>query len=288
MENTYIDYPQREKFPLAVRHKASGEVLPDDYHTHDYSEIIIVKDGQGIHCANNKTRCIVKRNDVLVVHSEMTHAFSDCETLELYEIIYDRNVPLPALETSNLELVKFLYPKGKVIETCDPVTYMPEYDHELIINLIRRLSFEIHRWQVGRQLMIPTMFVELVIYLNRSESQRIEKEKPWLLQAPAAFLSRTYHEPFDIEKLKKAAGMSGRSLYRHFKKEFGTTPLRYLQLIRVQAAMEKLQHTSDSIENIALGCGFCDSNHFCKVFRESVGVTPSRFRKGGKERAKLA
>jgi AraC-like DNA-binding protein len=57
------------------------------------------------------------------------------------------------------------------------------------------------------------------------------------------------------------------------------SPLQYLQLIRVQHAMERLQKNRDSIAAIAAQCGFCDSNHLCKVFRKSTGLTPLAFRK---------
>jgi AraC-like DNA-binding protein len=278
VESTYLDFPRRERFPLAVRHQVPGEVLANQYHDHEFSEIIIVNNGSGIHCIDSRRRRI-ERNDVLVIHPGGRHAFSDCETLDLYRIIYDCNIPLPALEAANLDFVKVVYPLGSPVDPFSPAASLPDYDHELIINLVCRLSYEIHRKRLGHTVMVPTMFVELVLYLARSDSQKIEKEQLWLLQAPVAYLSNNFRAPFDLDKLTKLAGMSERGLFRHFKKVLGMSPLQYLQQIRVQYAMERLQKSHDSIAAIAVQCGFCDSNHLCKVFRNSTGMTPLAFRK---------
>ena len=94
--------------------------------------------------------------------------------------------------------------------------------------------------------MIPTMFTELIVYFARGESLEEEKEQLWLLQAPIEYLNNHYRNPLDLNKLSRLAGMSERSLFRHFQKVLGVTPNRYLQKIRIQHATEYLKNSFQS------------------------------------------
>lgn len=48
---------------------------------------------------------------------------------------------------------------------------------------------------------------------------------------------------------------------------------------RITKAAELLQHTSLSVESIAISCGYQDPLVFTKAFRQMKGVSPSAYRK---------
>ena len=48
---------------------------------------------------------------------------------------------------------------------------------------------------------------------------------------------------------------------------------------RPQEAQKRLANTSQSIGEISLAVGFFDQSHFTKLFKRSVDLTPSQFRK---------
>ena len=278
-EKKYPDYPLPEKFPLAVKLLEKGTVQEDQYEMCEFSQLILVTEGAALHCIGIR-RHLIQRNDVLIVHAGTIHAFTDCSDLGIFIIIYDSHIPLPMLEAGGLALVEQLYPHGNAdFDPLFPVTRIPDYDHELYVNLIRRLSYETHRMRIGRNIMIPTMFTELIVYFARGESLEEEKEQLWLLQAPIEYLNNHYRNPLDLNKLSRLAGMSERSLFRHFQKVLGVTPNRYLQKIRIQHATEYLKNSLFGIEEIAFKCGFCNGNHLSKVFRREVGISPVTFRK---------
>ena len=277
-DRKYSDYPQPEKFPLAVKLLEKGSVAEDQYEKHDFSELILITEGCGLHCIGSR-RCPVKENDVLIVHAGTIHAFTNCSTLGVFVIIYDANVPLPAL-TADLPLVEHLYPHGEpVFDQLCPVTQIPDYDHGLYVNLIRRLSYETHRKRIGRNVMIPTMFTEIIVYFARGKSMEEEKEQLWLLQSSVEYLNNHYRDKLDLNKLGKLAGMSERNLFRHFQRVLGMSPNRYLHKIRIQQAAEYLKNTVLGVEEIAFKCGFCNGNHLYKVFCREMGVSPAVFRK---------
>lgn len=54
----------------------------------------------------------------------------------------------------------------------------------------------------------------------------------------------------------------------------------YLAFTRLQHAAAELISTDDTITQIALRCGFSDSNYFKDVFKKKYGVTPREYRSG--------
>ena len=70
----------------------------------------------------------------------------------------------------------------------------------------------------------------------------------------------------------------GETYYRNiFLSVFSMPPAKYIQLYRVEKAKERLVNSSDSIEQIAVAVGFANASYFCKVFKSTVGLTPSEF-----------
>ena len=63
-----------------------------------------------------------------------------------------------------------------------------------------------------------------------------------------------------------------------FRQEYDQTINRFLLIIRVRVAKEKLTSGNDSISEVAIKCGFADQNYFCKVFRQHEGLTPTQYR----------
>jgi len=52
----------------------------------------------------------------------------------------------------------------------------------------------------------------------------------------------------------------------------------YINDARIAAAKQQLQHTDDSVLNIAMAVGFNARSSFYKAFKASTGLTPAQFR----------
>ncbi|TCK92501.1 helix-turn-helix protein [Natranaerovirga hydrolytica] len=64
-----------------------------------------------------------------------------------------------------------------------------------------------------------------------------------------------------------------------FKKEVGTTLIKYINGLRIQTAIHLLNTSSLSIQDIASYVGIYDFNYFTKIFKKEIGITPSDYRK---------
>ncbi len=81
-----------------------------------------------------------------------------------------------------------------------------------------------------------------------------------------------------LAQLAKRAAVSERHLRRMFADQTGTTPARFVERIRVEAAREQLERTTRPIETVAATCGFGSPETMRRAFLRVLGVGPSDYR----------
>jgi AraC-like DNA-binding protein len=92
------------------------------------------------------------------------------------------------------------------------------------------------------------------------------------------------HAPLALSnrQLARELGLSLNTFTRLFKETSGHTPHQYLTLLRLEQASQLLQHSDQSIENIAEQTGFYDRFHFSRMFRLHFHNNPAAFRRCGR------
>lgn len=94
------------------------------------------------------------------------------------------------------------------------------------------------------------------------------------------YMHANFTDPgLSITALCNIAKLSDTQFRRNFFEVYGTTPLKYLQTLRVNYAADLLANSSLSIEEISSISGFSDSKYFCAVFKKHKFRPPSEFRK---------
>lgn len=80
------------------------------------------------------------------------------------------------------------------------------------------------------------------------------------------------------QELAQKANCSTRHLARLFKENAGLTTRGYIHKLRLSLAMQMLQSSSSSIENIAEQCGFDDPRQFRRLWAKQYPSSPSYYR----------
>jgi AraC-like DNA-binding protein len=97
------------------------------------------------------------------------------------------------------------------------------------------------------------------------------------------YMDEQLHRKITRDELAKLVHLHPGYFDRVFRAHYGMAPMQMLRALRLRRAQELLESTSETLQNIALGCGFSDAVHFSHVFRARVGQTPNEYRRGAKQ-----
>jgi transcriptional regulator GlxA family with amidase domain len=127
---------------------------------------------------------------------------------------------------------------------------------------------------------------ELVLYLKRTGNQSqfsnmlLDQEA---IKKPIFELQQWIREnltkDLNNEVLAERAFMSPRNFARIFRSQIGTTPAKYVEKIRVESAKRYLEYSNESLDRIALQCGFTNADAMRKTFLRLIQITPNNYRK---------
>jgi transcriptional regulator GlxA family with amidase domain len=81
-----------------------------------------------------------------------------------------------------------------------------------------------------------------------------------------------------VPVLAEQAALSERQLTRLFAKETQTTPARFVERVRVEAARDLLEASGSSVDAVAEACGFGSAETMRRAFRRVLGVGPGEYR----------
>ncbi len=85
-----------------------------------------------------------------------------------------------------------------------------------------------------------------------------------------------------LDDLAAEAGLSRFHFARTFREATGTTPMRLVSQMRVDAAGDLLRRTDLPLEAIAARVGLADASHLSHLFRRLTGRPPGAVRRGGR------
>jgi len=81
-----------------------------------------------------------------------------------------------------------------------------------------------------------------------------------------------------IQMTLETLGFSYAHLCRVFRRQYGVTPVEYLNALRIEQAKELLAAGNESILDIARKSGFNHAQYFSRMFRRQTGQSPRDYR----------
>ena len=101
----------------------------------------------------------------------------------------------------------------------------------------------------------------------------------WSIKNTLDYMHEHFTDPdLSVSSLCRIANLSDTQFRRNFYEVYQTTPIKYLQNLRINHAADLLTNSTLSIEEISAICGFSDSKYFCFVFKKLKSCPPSVFR----------
>jgi transcriptional regulator GlxA family with amidase domain len=134
---------------------------------------------------------------------------------------------------------------------------------------------------------------EMVLFLRRPGSQAqyssVLAQQETLTDARLrdlpSWVNARLNQQLDVPTLAKVVAMTPRTFARQFELHFRTTPARWVQSLRVEAAKRQLESENTPLRAIASMTGFRDEQSLRRAFMQQLSVTPKDYRErfGAKE-----
>ena len=112
--------------------------------------------------------------------------------------------------------------------------------------------------------------------LTKSRPARIGDHR---VQAVRVLLEGQFHRKLGLREMGQAVRLSPWRLAHLFKSEIGMSPQRYLTLVRLQRAKDRLASGFLPVQEIAISVGIPNPSQFTKTFKAAYGMTPVEYRK---------
>ena len=100
----------------------------------------------------------------------------------------------------------------------------------------------------------------------------------YTVQKITNYVKKHYSDKIKAEDIAEAVNLSTSSLFRIFKKYLKISPANYINRVRIQHAAALLETKSYNISEIANHVGFDDIYYFSKLFKNHLGISPSKYR----------
>jgi AraC family transcriptional regulator len=101
----------------------------------------------------------------------------------------------------------------------------------------------------------------------------------WQILRVRAYIDSNLHRTIHIRDLSAVARRSPAHFSRKFKLAVGESPHAYVVRRRLERACHLMMTTVASLSEIALGVGFSDQAHLCRLFRQAFGQSPANWRR---------
>lgn len=127
------------------------------------------------------------------------------------------------------------------------------------------------------KLQVMSILYDIISKLNLDSS--IESN----ILAPAVkYIESNYFNDITNEELAKKCNISEVYFRKLFTKQYGDSPKKHIINLRINKAKQLLTEGVLQISAVAEECGFSNPYHFCRLFKQRTGLTPSGYMKQNK------
>nr|WP_158785220.1 HTH-type transcriptional activator RhaR [Pantoea sp. BAV 3049] len=260
------DYFPSELMPVAVADRTPQPSFPP--HIHEFSELVIVWRGNGMHLMNDRP-WLITCGDLFYVCPDDCHSYESVNELVLDNIIY-----CPDRFRLGLDWSQFL-PQDEA------AWRLTTRGMALARGVIQQLSQESRKSDLLSRQLTEALFLQLLLILQR---HRYKADCAWQLPEGEQLdllmsaIQGQIASHFDLAAFCRQHQLSERALKQLFRQQTGMMPSQYIRQLQLCKAKFMLRSSDCLIGEVAASSGFDDSNYFSVVFTKETGMTPSAFR----------
>jgi transcriptional regulator GlxA family with amidase domain len=153
---------------------------------------------------------------------------------------------------------------------------------DLCLHIVRKTQGGTLAQSLGQTLLADTVRQKQSVYATRLVAAPRDATT---FEALEREIDRRGGDGLTVPDMAAFCNMSLRSFHRRFQDNYGVTPIKFLQLRRIEAAKAMLAQKQLSLDTVAERAGFSDMAFFRSVFSRETGMTPGQYRRNMVETA---
>lgn len=161
--------------------------------------------------------------------------------------------------------------------------HIPEGRRGYVEELLNRMISEFEGIDELSEHLIRAYMKELMLFILRCHKSGDQGKEidvvDEIIQNAAKYIYENSEKNIGLNEIAEMFGMSSSYFSKKFKAVTGFGFKEYLIGVRIKHASQMLITTDKSITEIAITCGFNDSNYFGDAFRRIKGLSPNKYRK---------
>ncbi|MCU6794460.1 MULTISPECIES: helix-turn-helix domain-containing protein [Paenibacillus] len=98
------------------------------------------------------------------------------------------------------------------------------------------------------------------------------------MQKAAGIIHKNVFGELSMHEIASSLGIKQPQFTRRFQAAYGVAPLEFVTRLRLEEAKRLLLETDDTMESIAIQCGYENGSYLSRIFSSKIGTNPSSFR----------
>lgn len=271
-----------ESFPFFIQYGRHDEDLY--IHTHeDFCELVIVLNGSASHIVDDE-KFQISKGDVFVIGNNTSHGYQDTNDFRICNIMYRLDNLFPGsydiTRSAGFHALFLLEPYVSKEYKFYSRLKLQQKDFDKVCFMVDTMTSEFQDKLDGWRTLLQSSFMTLVVMLSRLYDFKQEFHKVDIINIAQAisYIEKHYTEEISIRMLAELSHYSERHFIRIFRDTYHATPMNYIISLRIRNSCLLLKDRNLPISDIALRCGFDNSNYFSRIFKKQLGITPTQFR----------
>ena len=226
------------------------------------SKLYFIEDGE-IVVEINDEKILAKKGDLLLIPAETLHSCSLSEKMYM-----KKSWCHFSMKRGNLEFFQDYRFPFRIHVT----------EEEYVSSLFNELFSSHHLSSPCKELISSSAILKIVSYYLSHCTIVNKQETDDEISKAIHYIKNNYSLHISLDTLAQNASYSLNHFTKKFKEKTGYTPIQYINLIKINTAKNLLQYSDAPISEIMEKVGFLDSAYFSKIFKKTVGYSPSDFR----------
>ncbi len=271
----------------SVAHRRSGEYRN---HKHAEFEISLIEEGVGIY-RTSSGNIEIQAGDILLFSTNEFHCITDISTPTM-RILNLHVQPSFVWNIGNSYIgngyLKIFFSRregvGNRLERMNPAA-------EELRRMIYDIKHEFDRDLTDKEAAIKLGILRLMMHVRRTCGITDEGQEEFSsasdytrIERAMNFMDKNFTQDITLEQIAEESSLSRSYFCTVFRKLNGLTPWEYINIRRINRAMELLRTTDMNVLDVALGCGYNNTTNFNRIFRGVTGQTPKQYRENKKPR----